>query len=89
MNLLEAEITRTMVRMEQGQAYATLDRLTVLPAVTLQVGVFRDGGPLMITAWEGKRYVVGCRVDAMRAVLDTGYGKPAVRAAIAEALPMA
>ena len=32
MNLLEAEINKTMARMEQSQAYATLDRLATMLA---------------------------------------------------------
>ena len=83
MNLLEAEINKTMARMEQSQAYATLDRLaTMLAEVTLQVGAYYDGGPLMLAARQGKRYVVSCRVDSLITVLGTGYGKEDVRAAI-------
>lgn len=88
MNLFEAEINRTMERMEQSQAYAMLDRLGGhggLDGIAIQIGTYHEAGALMIVASLGEQNI-GARVLAMRAVLATGYGQPAVRAAIMQAM---
>ena len=90
MNLLEAEINKTMNRMELSQAYAMLDSLggrNALAGVTIQAGAYYPGGSLMIVAMVGTRWVAGARVSAMRHVLATGYGLPGVREMVLAVMP--